>query len=289
MFSTPPIALDPYRSLAPPRSTSMRSIASSGSSSQWIHPPTASFSGTSSCVTSVRLADVDPSPRRLTPCDVGFATKELDRRNSSTPGSCLTCASTVNPAVVLSADCDSVLVVTGLSSDASGARYAVTVTCWLVPAGSSCTVRFALASTNLSANPFAATCSRQGIRQVIVTCPLVSVCPSSCPLASCTSAPAIAAPDRSITFTVSDTGFSSARTGDPASANSSISPRLKAPRSAPHLVLNWHNAIHITFASGLEPFKQLRHSLPKAWNQQMRCNLGEGYQYKRPFGHARVG
>ena len=34
----------------------------------------------------LRLAEVEPSPRRLTPCDVGLATRELDRRNSSTPG-----------------------------------------------------------------------------------------------------------------------------------------------------------------------------------------------------------
>ena len=35
----------------------------------------------------VRLAEVEPRPRRLTPCDVGLATRELERRKSSTPGS----------------------------------------------------------------------------------------------------------------------------------------------------------------------------------------------------------
>ena len=83
---TPPMALEPYRSLAPPRTSSTLWMASSGCSCQWIHPPMGSLSGTSSSVTSVRLAEVEPRPRRLTPCEVGFATSELERRNSSRPG-----------------------------------------------------------------------------------------------------------------------------------------------------------------------------------------------------------
>ena len=46
------------------------------------------------------FAEVDPNPRRLMPCDEGFATSELERRNSSTPGSMRSWPSMVTEAAV---------------------------------------------------------------------------------------------------------------------------------------------------------------------------------------------
>ena len=80
---------------APPRINSTSWIASVGISSQWIHPPYASFNGTWSLNTSVRLAAVEPSPRSVVPSVVGFATHELVLRNSWNPATCLNRSSSV--------------------------------------------------------------------------------------------------------------------------------------------------------------------------------------------------
>jgi len=57
--------------------------------------------GTSSSAKRVRLAEVEPSARRLIPCEEGLATSELERRKSSRPGSWRAGRSSVGAAVVL--------------------------------------------------------------------------------------------------------------------------------------------------------------------------------------------
>jgi hypothetical protein len=61
------------------------SMARAGISSQWIQPPKGSLSGALSERTRVRLAAVEPRPRREMPWLVGFCTRELERRKSSKP------------------------------------------------------------------------------------------------------------------------------------------------------------------------------------------------------------
>ena len=80
------MALEPYRSLAPPRTTfhafdcKFRLLLPVNPAAHRV------VERNIVCVSKVRLAEVEPRPRRLMPCEVGLATSELERRNSSTPG-----------------------------------------------------------------------------------------------------------------------------------------------------------------------------------------------------------
>src|SRR6201991_60590 len=127
MLMTPPIALEPYRAEAPPRTSSTEWMDGGGSSSQWIQPPNASAIGISSNTTRERLAAVEPSPRRETPSVVGVATRELGRRNNSKPGTWRSWSSSEIPAAWRNRWAFRMRVLAGLSPDASGERYAVTV------------------------------------------------------------------------------------------------------------------------------------------------------------------
>ena len=64
----------------------MRCSAAIGTRSQYTHAPNASFNGTSSAMTSVRLAPEADMPRSVTPCVVGLATDDDVRRNRLKPG-----------------------------------------------------------------------------------------------------------------------------------------------------------------------------------------------------------
>jgi hypothetical protein len=86
MWMTPPTASAPYRSLTPPRTTSMRSMAAWGTRPQYTQPPNGSFNGTPPASTSVRLAPDADRPRNVTPCVVGLALRDEERRNSVKPG-----------------------------------------------------------------------------------------------------------------------------------------------------------------------------------------------------------
>ena len=64
----------------------MRSIEARGTRPQAIQPPKGSLRGTPSSRTSTRPAPLPPTPRRLAPCVVGFATPLLVRRKRVNPG-----------------------------------------------------------------------------------------------------------------------------------------------------------------------------------------------------------
>src|SRR5215218_5751582 len=53
---------------------------------QYTQLPNGSFSGTPSANTSVRLDPEPDTPRSVTPCVVGFATRDDERRNNVNPG-----------------------------------------------------------------------------------------------------------------------------------------------------------------------------------------------------------
>src|SRR4029077_395936 len=84
--TAPASALAPYRSEAPPRSTSILSIAARGTLPHSIQPPKGSFNGISSSRTPARDAPLPPTPRSETPCAVGLAARLSVRRKSVKPG-----------------------------------------------------------------------------------------------------------------------------------------------------------------------------------------------------------
>ena len=139
--TTPPTASAPYRSLPLPRSTSTRSIATCGTLSQYTHPPNASFNGTPSVSTSERLAPVPPRPRSVTPCAVGFDTREDVRRNRVKPGTILSASSSVSAALVSSSTAGRTVIVTAGSARGRSVREDVTFTASKKGAGCSVTCR----------------------------------------------------------------------------------------------------------------------------------------------------
>src|ERR671912_1513375 len=99
---TPPSASAPYKSPAPPRTTSTRSIAANGIRFQYTQLPNGSLSGTPSASTSVRLAPEPETPRNVTPCVVGLATRDDERRNNVKPGVERSASSNAPAAMLLS-------------------------------------------------------------------------------------------------------------------------------------------------------------------------------------------
>src|SRR5262245_37454197 len=94
---------------------------------QYTQLPNGSFSGTPSASTSVRL-DPDPAtPRSVTPCVVGFATRDEDRRNSVNPG-VERSASSKAPAAMLLSSADVNTVELAALGSRSAPRVAVTTT-----------------------------------------------------------------------------------------------------------------------------------------------------------------
>src|SRR3984957_12230644 len=86
--TTPPNASLPYRLDPPSCEISTSEIDSTGTRSQYTHPPNGSFSGMPSSSTSARLEPFAPNPRNETPRVGGFAVRLLDRRNKLKPGTC---------------------------------------------------------------------------------------------------------------------------------------------------------------------------------------------------------
>src|SRR2546423_13276643 len=74
--------------------------------------------------TTARLAPDAPTPRRLTPCDVGFDVRLLVRRKSVKPGTCLSKSSSVSAAVVERASGEKTVRVDGVSLRRAAARSA---------------------------------------------------------------------------------------------------------------------------------------------------------------------
>src|SRR5690349_3444967 len=124
---TPPSAPAPYRSPVAPRTTSTRSTAAIGMRFQYTQLPNGSFSGTPSASTSVRL-DPDPdTPRSVTPCVVGLATRDDERRNKVKPGVERSASSSAPAAMLLNSADVSTVELAALGSR-SAPRVAVTTT-----------------------------------------------------------------------------------------------------------------------------------------------------------------
>src|SRR5687767_13534360 len=122
---TPPSASAPYKSPAPPLTISTRSMAANGTRFQYTQLPNGSFRGMPSASTSVRLAPEPETPRSVTPCVVGFATRDDDRRNKLKPG-VLRSTSSSEPAADVSSSADvSTVVASGVDKRAAP-RDAVT-------------------------------------------------------------------------------------------------------------------------------------------------------------------
>ena len=98
--------------------------------------------GTPSLRTMARLAPDAPTPRKLTPCEVGFAVRLPERRKSVKPGTCLSTSSKVSAAVVLRSSGDSMMTLAAVSLTRVAARSAVTVICSATVAGDSVRWRF---------------------------------------------------------------------------------------------------------------------------------------------------
>ena len=208
---TPPAASAPYRSLAPPRTTSTLSMATCGTRSQLTQPPKGSLSGTPSASTRVRLAPEADSPRNVTPCVVGFAMRDGVRRKSEKPGVSRNTSSSVPAAATSRSRRESTVASAGRSAPRTGRRPAVTVTCSVRAAGSSWTSKAAepgwSASTN-SANPGADTRKRSGSGTsgtgtiAMPSAPVITARPRPRESASTTAlAPAIGSPSVSDTRT----------------------------------------------------------------------------------------
>ena len=122
MFTTPPMASAPYSALVPPRTISMRSIISTGSSDRSVAPCRLSFIRTPSMRTST-WADAAPRMRTL------FTDPAVPLSAISTPATFASASAAVRapPAAISSP----VITVTlsGLSRIAVGVRVAVTTTC----------------------------------------------------------------------------------------------------------------------------------------------------------------
>src|SRR5579884_2846399 len=96
---TPPMERSPNTLVEAPREISTRCISWGAKRSQYTQPPKGSFSGMPSQITRVRLAPEPPTPRRDTPCVVGFATMLDVRRNSVKPGTSRRRSSRFTPGV----------------------------------------------------------------------------------------------------------------------------------------------------------------------------------------------
>src|SRR5438105_2077557 len=95
-----------------------------GTDPQYIQPPNPSFSGTPSSSTSARETPEGPMPRRLTPCELGSATRLDDLRKTANDGSRRNASSTDLARPISAPGID----VTGAvaSCDGSAARAEVT-------------------------------------------------------------------------------------------------------------------------------------------------------------------
>ena len=100
--------------------------------SQYTHPPNGSLIGMPSHSRSVRLAPVDPVPRRETPWMVGLATTLDERRKRLKPGICRSRSSSSAPGMSCNWLASSVVIAAGVSLE----RTLLTVTLVLRGGGS---------------------------------------------------------------------------------------------------------------------------------------------------------
>ena len=116
------------QSLAPPLTTSTRSMAAAGMRLQYTQPPNGSLSGVPSASTSARLAPDADSPRSPAPCVVGLDDLEVVRRNRLKPGVVFNASS--NGAGGIEARSAAVRIAIGAAGDvrALSVRVAVTTT-----------------------------------------------------------------------------------------------------------------------------------------------------------------
>src|SRR5688500_6922078 len=94
---------------------------------QYTQLPNGSFSGTPSASTSVRLAPDPDTPRSVTPCVVGLATRDDERRNNVKPG-VVRRASSIAPAAMCESSADVNTVELAALGRRSAPRVAVTTT-----------------------------------------------------------------------------------------------------------------------------------------------------------------
>src|SRR6476619_931931 len=94
---------------------------------QYTQLPNGSVNGTPSESTSVRLAPEPDTPRSVTPCVVGLATRDDERRNRLKPG-VLRSASSTAPAADVKSSADDTIVELAAVSTPAAPRDAVTVT-----------------------------------------------------------------------------------------------------------------------------------------------------------------
>ena len=93
-----------------------------------VHPAAeGSLSAQPSATTSVRLAPEPETPRSVTPCVVGFATRDDERRNRLKPGVFRSASSTAPAADVRSSADDTIVELAAVSTPVAP-RDAVTVT-----------------------------------------------------------------------------------------------------------------------------------------------------------------
>jgi hypothetical protein len=200
--TTPAIAWCPYSSPEPPpRTTSIRSIAVTGTRFQYTQPPNGSFSGTPSASTRARLAPEAARPRRPAPCVVGLATRDEDRRNREKPGTARNASSTSSEPPVSSDAPLTTEAALAVSARREAERPAVTVRVSDRPAGrrtirsegaGSMTVWSCVSKPSARARSVTASASTHRRNR-----PSAPVRPSASP--ADTSAPATAAPVRSTT------------------------------------------------------------------------------------------
>ena len=94
---------------------------------QYTQLPNGSLSAQPSATTSVRLAPDPDTPRSVTPCVVGFATRDDERRKRLKPG-VLRSASSIAPAAEVRSSADDTIVALAAVSTPVAPRDAVTVT-----------------------------------------------------------------------------------------------------------------------------------------------------------------
>src|SRR5262252_1842950 len=129
-WTTPPIAVVPYRlAPPPPRTTSTLLIESRATRSQYTQPPKGSIRGISSTTTSARLAPLAPNPRMEAPWVPGLLVRLLERRNRVNPGTFFSTSSRAKAGVRATYSRENAKLSAGESSSCALIRVALTNTC----------------------------------------------------------------------------------------------------------------------------------------------------------------
>ena len=150
MLTTPPSASAPYRALAPVRTTSMRSIISTGRSDRSVPPCRLSFMRTPSTSTRTWPA-AEPLMRTL------FTEPAVPLSATSTPTVFASASAAVAAPAAATSSAVITVTVSGLSSTGVAVRVAVTTTSSIVSTGSAdadATTRHRAANTASARMPF---------------------------------------------------------------------------------------------------------------------------------------